>query len=168
MNRKLHRYSAKAADRIFWTTEIVGIVAIIFIQRNGYAENGKDLIMWLIAALLVYSGVRRVIKGPAVGVAVLECSADMLIFRNPSSFPAKVDRIALDKIHSIRLNGERHLRYFDCKLMSGEVQRVGPFERGQGELAVADWFREVLPDLPFLVDPSATPMARMEARPPEL
>jgi hypothetical protein len=168
MNKKLHQRSVKQANKVFWMTEIFALAGVTLVQWAGYENQGKDLITGIIVALVLYHAGRRILKGPPVGVAMLEASEDMLIFRNPSNVPPRVERIAIEKLHSIRLNGERHLRYFVCMLMSGENQRVGPFERGPGEMAIADWFKEALPDIAFLVDTSATPMAQMEGRPPGL
>lgn len=166
-SKKLYQRSAKQADKMFWVTEIVCLGCLVFVLL--VADNEvRELVAWIILALMIYQGTRRVIKGPPVGVAMVERAGDMLIFRNASSVPPKVDRIPIDRIHSIRMMGERMLRYFDCTLTDGKVQRVGPFERGQGELVVAEWFYEVLPDTSFMVDPSATPMAQLEERPPGL
>lgn len=169
MTKKLYQRSARQADKVFYVTEIVAALSFCFVWFVTDGET-RELVAGIILAIFVYHALRRFLKGPPVGVAIVELAGDVLIFRNPSSVPPKVDRIALDKIHSIRLMGEKQLRYFDCKLMSGETPHIGPFERGQGELVTAEWFKDALPELSFLVDPSATVMPGMEGleRPPEL
>ncbi|MBS1208330.1 MAG: hypothetical protein H6R19_728 [Proteobacteria bacterium] len=164
MSEKFYQRSTKQADRAFWVTVGIGLVCTLFVLF--VAEN--RMIAGIILTLVFYHLIRRLVKGPPVGVAVLEIADSFLVFRNPSSTPPKVDRIALDKLHSVSLFGEEHLRYFSCKLVNGDIARIGPFERGQGEMAIAEWFYRVLPETPFHVDPSATPMQRMDTRPPGL
>jgi len=169
MSKKLYQRSAKQADKVFYITEIVAALSLVFVWFFTAGET-RELVAGIILAIFLYHGLRRFLKGPPIGVAIVELAGDMLIFRNPSSVPPKVDRIAVDNIHSIRLMGEKQLRYFDCKLMNGDLAHLGPFERGQGELVTADWFKDALPELSFLVDPSATVMPGSEGleRPREL
>ncbi|MDP5238940.1 hypothetical protein Q9Q94_05330 [Uliginosibacterium sp. 31-16] len=162
MSTKLHQRSTAQADRVFWITVGVGVVCALFVMF--VTENRT--IAGVIMALVFYHLIRRLLKGPPVGVAVLEVADSFLILRNPSTTPAKVDRIALEKLHSVELQGEEHLRYFNCKLMNGDIARIGPFERGQGEMAIAEWFYANLPETPFHVDPSATPVHQLSSRPP--
>lgn len=169
MTKKLHQRSARQASKVFYVTEIVAALSFCFVWFLTAGET-RELVAGIILAIFIYHALRRFLKGPPVGVAIVELAGDMLLFRNPSSTPPKVDRIAVDKIHSIRLMGEKQLRYFDCKLMNGDTLHIGPFERGQGELVTAEWFKDALPDTSFLVDPSATVMPGMEGleRPPGL
>lgn len=162
MSTKLHQRSATQANRIFWVTVGTGSACAVFVLLT----QQNQVIAGLILALVSYQIIRRVLKGPPVGVAMLELADNFLILRNPSTLPPKVDRIALEKLHSVELQGEEHLRYFNCKLMNGDIARIGPFERGQGEMAMAEWFYRNLPETPFHVDPSATPMHRLDSRPP--
>lgn len=161
MNNKLYQRSTKQAERAFFITTGIALASAAFV----YFVSGNEPITGLILALAAWHIVRRVVQGPPAGVAVLELADGFLIFRNPASKPPRVDRIALEKLHSIGLVGEEHLRYFNCKLMTGDIARIGPFERGQGELVIAEWFYRNLPDTPFHVDPSATPMHRQDSRP---
>ena len=64
-------------------------------------------------------------------------------------------------------DNQDRLRYFDCTLMNGDLAHIGPFERGQGEMATAEWFYKNLPETPFIVDTSATVVAELQ-RPPGL
>lgn len=168
MTKKLYQRSVKQADKYFYVTEGVALLCLAFVIFMTAGET-RELVAGIIFAMMVYHGVRRVIKGPPVGTAVVELSDGTLVFRNPSSVPPRLDRIAVDKIHSIRMMGEKQLRYFDCKLMTGDTLHIGPFERGQGEEAAAEWFKDALPELSFLVDPSAVVMGQeMLERPPGL
>lgn len=169
MSKKLYQRSAAQAGKVFYVTEIVAVLSFCFVWFVTAGET-RELVAGIILAIFVYHALKRFLKGPDLGSAIVELNGDTLIFRNPSSVPPKVDRIAVDNLHSIRLMGEKQLRYFDCKIMSGETLHIGPFERGQGELVTAEWFKDALPELNFLVDPSATVMPGMEGleRPPEL
>jgi len=168
MTKKLYQRSVKQADKYFYITECVAFLCLAFVIFMTVGET-RELVAGIIFAMMVYHGVRRMIKGPPVGTAIVELAGDTLIFRNPSSLPPKLDRIPVDKIHSIRMMGEKQLRYFDCKLMTGETLHIGPFERGQGEGATAEWFKDALPELSFLVDPSAVVLGpEMMERPPGL
>lgn len=166
MSSKLYQRSVKQAETTLWGSLIVGAIcaAFVFVGSNLETE-GKQFVGGLILALLAYQITRRITRGPNVGVAILEVLDGFLYLRNPSSRPIRVDRIALEKLHSVRLMGEDRLRYFDCKLMNGDTAHIGPFERGQGEMAVAEWFYENLPETPFIVDTSATVFEEMQ-RPP--
>ncbi|PLK50734.1 hypothetical protein [Uliginosibacterium sp. TH139] len=168
MSKKLHERSVKQAERTLWVSVAVGVVCLAFVLLGGNLDGtGKQVVGGLIVAILAYQLVRRFTRGPLVGVAIIEVLDGFLYFRNPASRPMRVDRIALEKIHSIRLMGEDRLRYFDCKLMNGDLAHIGPFERGQGELVIAEWFYQNLPETPFIVDTSATVFEEMQ-RPPGL
>jgi hypothetical protein len=161
MNNKLYQRSTRQGERVFLINTAIALGCAGFV----FFVSGNQPISGLILALAVWHLASRIVKGPPVGVAVLELSDGFLIFRNPASKPPRVDRIALEKLHSVGLVGEEHLRTFNCKLMNGDIARIGPFERGQGELVIAEWFYRNLPDTPFHVDPSATPTHRQDSRP---
>ena len=168
MKKKLFERSVKQAERTLWISVAVGVVCAYYVlAASNLDETGKQVVGGLIFALLAYQIARRVTRGPNVGVAIVEVLDGFLYFRNPASRPMRVDRIALEKLHSIRLMGEDRLRYFDCKLMDGKIAHIGPFERGQGEMVVAEWFYLNLPDVPFIVDTSATVTEELQ-RPPGL
>ena len=161
MSTPLYQRSTQQAERTFLINTSIALLSAGFV----FFVSENQPITGLILALAAWHIVRRVIKGPPVGIAMLEIADGFLYLRNPNAKPPRTDRIALEKLHSIGLVGEEHLRYFDCKLRTGEVDRIGPFERGQGEIVIAEWFYRNLPDTPFHVDPSASPMHRMATRP---
>lgn len=168
MTTKLYERSQKQAERTLWISLGVGTVCAWYVlAASNLDTTGKQVVGGLIIALLAYQLARRITRGPNVGMAIVEVLDGFLYFRNPNSRPARVDRIALEKLHSIRLMGEDRLRYFDCKLMDGKIAHIGPFERGQGEMVIAEWFYQNLPDVPFIVDTSATVFEEMQ-RPPGL
>lgn len=168
MSKKLHQRSVKQAERTLWVSVAVGVASLAFVLLGGNLdETGKEVVGGLIVAIIAFQLMRRFTQGPQVGVAIIEVLDGFLYFRNPATRPMRVDRIALEKIHSIRLMGEDKLRYFDCKLMNGDTAHIGPFERGQGEMVIAEWFYENLPETPFIVDTSATVFEEMQ-RPPGL
>lgn len=168
MTTKLYERSVKQAERTLWVSVGVGVVCAYYVLAGSNLDGtGKQIVGGLIIALLAYQIARRLTRGPNVGMAIVEVLDGFLYFRNPTVRPARVDRIALEKLHSIRLMGEDRLRYFDCKLMDGKIAHIGPFERGQGEMVVAEWFYLNLPETPFIVDTSATVFEEMQ-RPPGL
>jgi hypothetical protein len=168
MATPLYQRSIKQAETTLWGSLIVGAVCAAFVfLGSDLDETAKQFVGGLILALLAYQIVRRVTRGPNVGVAIVEVLDGFLYFRNPTTRPVRVDRIALEKLHSIRLMGEDRLRYFDCKLMNGDIAHIGPFERGQGEMVTAEWFYQNLPETHFIVDTSATVFEEMQ-RPPGL
>ena len=154
MNSKLHQRTRQQAERYFQLSFGIALICAGFV----YFISGNQPITGLILALAAWHLAHRVIKGPPLGLAFIEVTDEYLYFRNPAAKPPRVDRIELKKLHSIELVGEDHLRYFQCKLMSGDVAKIGPFERGPGELVIAEWFYKALPETPFHVHPTATPM----------
>lgn len=164
MSPKLYERSTRDAERYFLVVTGIALLCAAFV----WFVSENQTIAGLILAFAAWHIVHRIYRGAPVGVPMLEVAEDFLWFRNPAMKPMRVDRIALDRLHSVELEGEEHLRYFNCKLMNGNNVRVGPFERGQGELVIAEWFYRNLPDTPFHVNASATPMQRMDTRPPGL
>ncbi|MDQ7988510.1 MAG: hypothetical protein REI09_02645 [Candidatus Dactylopiibacterium sp.] len=161
---RLYERSQRDAERYFYIVTGIALVCGAFV----YFVSDNRFIAGLILAFAAWHIVGRLYRGAPVGIPMLEVADDFLWFRNRAIKPIRVDRIALDRLHSVELEGEEHLRYFNCKLMNGDTVRIGPFERGQGELAIAEWFYQNLPDTPFHVNASATPMQRMDTRPPGL
>ncbi|KAF7600656.1 MAG: hypothetical protein CGU28_02950 [Candidatus Dactylopiibacterium carminicum] len=163
MNSKLHVRTRQQAERYFYVSFGIAVACAVFV----YVGTANERITGLILALAAWHLAHRFIKGPPMGLAFIEVKDEHLYFRNPSAKPARVDRIELQKLHSIELVGEDHLRYFECKLLSGDIVKIGPFERGPGEMVIAEWFYKALPDIPFHVHPSATPLD-MPGMPPGL
>lgn len=168
MSKILYERSVKVAERNLLISLAVGVACAAFVfGASNLDASGKQFVGGLIIAVLAYQIARRLTRGPLVGKAILEVLDGFLYLRNPGSRPARVDRIALERLHSVRLMGENQLRYFDCTLIDGKVAHIGPFERYQGEMAVAEWFYVNLPETPFIVDTSATVFSELQ-RPPGL
>lgn len=164
METRLYERSARDAERYFVIVTSIALVCAAFV----WFVSENRFIAGLILAFAAWHIVRRIYLGAPQGVPMLELAENFLWFRNPAIKPMRVDRIALDRLHSVELEGEEHLRYFNCKLMNGNTVRIGPFERGQGELVIAEWFYRNLPETPFHVSASAVPGHRMDSRPPGL
>lgn len=151
--KKLYRRTAREADRLLWISLVIGAACGAFT----YWVNGSPMLIAAVVAVPVYSGIRRVLKGAPVGVPLLEVAEDVLVLRNPLFIPPKVDRIALDKLHSVCYRGEEGRRFFDCLDMEGVERSIGPFEHMPDVQIIARWFAEALPEHPFRVHQSALP-----------
>lgn len=153
MTKKLYRHTAREADRLLWISLIIGVVCGVFT----YVVTENPGIVAAVVAVPFYSAIRRALKGPPMGVPLLEVAEDMLVFRNPLFIPPKVDRIPLSKLHSVSYRGEEGRRFFDCLDNDGVERSIGPFERMPEVQVIARWFAETLPEHPFRVHVSVLP-----------
>ena len=86
MTKKLYRRTAREADRLLWISLIIGVVCGVFT----YVVTENPGIVAAVVAVPFYSAIRRALKGPPMGVPLLEVAEDMLVFRNPSNRAASL------------------------------------------------------------------------------
>lgn len=161
-HKKLYRRTAREADRLLWLSAGTGAACGVF---TALMTESWGFVL-IVVAVPLYSLIRRVFKGPPLGVPLLELAEDMLVLRNPIEIPPKVDRIPLNKLHSVCYRGEEGRRFFDFLDQDGIERCIGPFERMPDLQVLARWFAEALPEVPFRVHESTLPQ-QME-RPPGL
>lgn len=122
MNKCFYHFNRKTADILFVVSEF--LVLVIFITTVIAGEL-------LLAAATAVSGLLyafyRYIKGPLVGLAILEVSNEELIWRLNIYIPRKIQRIKLGTIKTITIVGPVRDRRFRIDTVDGSRQEIRPY-----------------------------------------